>query len=428
MGDIPVRIDLIMTRENISIIAVFFIAITALSCAGKPITRYDTERADQRIIVVVPVDKNKEAAVTVEKAMDELYRSRFVLLPPIEKRCKNVCSSTLHRAGLAGADDAVIVSRQAEELVADLYALKGMNQYARIKVPYDENAEKSFKSALALKVRDLNINPKADRFDIADRLEARGELKMAYDVLKKKKEEEYSILLQDIDEKDAVDSRLRALEIRIRLKECYKKDANAKFALRLSREGLSDQYYTKFKKAIRQVSLIKELRKYTTKPARLKVQFSQAEADSSIWLEMRYNPKWFKAKMKKYPSYVKNKRVISFEPYMGIMSKLYELKERFAQLVPINQKDTILAFNTVFVLTKPCDDYLTITVSKGSSGEILYPYYIRLHLTGFKGETTLEPADKEIFNSKGMFALGPATLLSGEKTNYGILYDFLEIR
>src|SRR5207245_3836516 len=104
--------------------------------------------------------------------------------------------------------------------------------------------------------------------------------------------------------------------------------------------------------------------------------------------------------------------------------KLVELKEDFSRRLPVSYRRIIQDFDTSLTLTKPCDDSLELNVVRGRSGQVLLPYYVRVQLEGF-GETTLEPDDKQIFYSTGMFALGPSKTLSGDRTTFGVLYDFL---
>jgi len=415
------------------LIALCFLFTICLGCAAKKADlTYNTKQAHLRTFGVITVEQpDEKMAELVKQSIDDLYGSRVYVLFHHSIDFKKLPAVALHEAGLKSIDDIVTVKstilEQKSMIVLSVYNVEKYEKIKEFSIAREEATSDKIKAEFSKHLPDANVNPKSDRYNIALKLESISELEKAYEVLKLKRETEYSTLIQDMDEKDRIDRKITELERLVKQERCVKADKKAVFAIEYDKKGISEDYFRKFVGSASLAKLEGLLKKYTRKPVKVKLHFDQKGGVDSFWLEVRYWPKWYRVNTKRQPKFKSNTRVISFKPYFPLMRRMLKIKDIFAKQVPPYMKQKVKNLNTVLVLTKPCDETLVITVSKGSSGQMLHPYYVRVKTTGFS-ESTLEAADKKIFNETGMFALGPPKLISGERTVFGVLYDFLEIK
>ncbi len=409
-----------------------------ISCGGKSTqtsSQNNTEAAHLRTIGIFVMGQNDiKLTESVEQVLDRLYGSRTARLTPSNQITEELPVKTLYEAGLAVADDIIMIenpekSSPDKNIKVSIYNTYESKIVAQFSFPKENNFKTGLSSGLAANHPDPNKYKKADPRLIADQLEKKQAYEEAVNVLKKMRKEDGTMLLQEMDEQAALDSKIQSLERLVKKQKCIEADKLAKYGFKIVKKGISDEYTKKLVAAIREADLNRFAGKYTNKPVKFRIHYDANSETGSMWLEMRYWPKWYKRIIAKLriPKYISDKRVITFKPYFKLMEKIVLVKENFANKLPKDKKVKIMNMDTFLVLTKPCDETLEITAAKGTHGGMLHPYSIKVRVTGF-GEETLDAADKTIFNKNGMFALGTSKTMSGDRTMHGILYDFLEIK
>jgi hypothetical protein len=407
------------------------IAFTLLlvGCAGKqaPIN-YGTKRADLRKMGVVVIGENPQAFESAFTAtIQALYQCRVTVLEAIKESSSNLPISALTSAGLKQLDDLLVVFAQPSQSQLFLYNLNKVTQQFQYTFDGTQLDVAILAPQLAKQLPDPQAQPPGNPMNVARYLESHGALKEALLVMKNLRGEGKVVFLDSINTLDSYDRYSTALEKKIEYQECVAQFAQSSFNFQINAENFSEENLSRFKMAAQLVDFEKLIRHYTNKKSRLQVRYDDSIRHGWIIYELPYIARWFAAMNKATPRYQDETRVINFQPYFPVMNKLLTLRRTFTKQFPVDQQSMISEFDIVLRLTKPCNDFLELTVAEGEKGNLLYPYTIRVRTKDYQ-ETVIEAYSKAIFNKSGLFAVGPGKLLNGSPTTFSVLYEFLELQ
>ncbi|MFH1017468.1 MAG: hypothetical protein V1798_04705 [Pseudomonadota bacterium] len=208
---------------------------------------------------------------------------------------------------------------------------------------------------------------------------------------------------------------------------CLRDDARETYKLTVQNEGIAEPYIRTFERILTERNTNAFFAQYSTKPTDLRITYDPDADRGGIRLHLRFLPAWYRKMTASFPTRIGNVRVATFRPYFDVMKELLALREVFSKSLPAGISESVLRFQIVLALERPCGEFLEFAVVAGRQEQVLDPYFLSVKVKGYD-EATVEAADKSIFDDTGMFALGPAKLLSGDRTDFTVVYDFLEIQ
>jgi hypothetical protein len=272
--------------------------------------------------------------------------------------------------------------------------------------------------ALAKNWTDPGAHAGLDALKAADHLAERDACREAFSLYQKILPKLRPSSVFDAKRLDESSRKSEQCKASLALKEALEKDRVATFSISIRSNGVAPIFKEAFEGALKRSELPRLLEKLTSKPVVIDV------APGSLMLVMRYHPdRYLRATAHRDPL-VKAHRAIYFEYWVEAMSALVSLRDAAADKLPSYDGPLLRQFNTTLRLAKLPDDHLDVDFGE-LDGRILFADQLRVKL-GVRPEASVATIVPAILRDH-IFVLGPSQEVTGELTNYGLIYKFLEI-
>lgn len=409
----------------------------------KSAPKFSTKKAHSRVFAIyaIPAPSAAEAAdenspvAAVRRSLEALYDSRVEVLSGEATLQQDLPPRAVSEAALKQADDLLLllvpragVAGESANVGVRLISLADMREKLKLEIPTDgDGFETQFKAQMAQGLPDPDATPRAESIKIAQYLESRGNQREAlsvYEFLYQQKTG--NLYLHEIDARDQLERKIRDLREAVGSQDMLAQDQNAVYALNLEYENIGRNYQEMFKDVVTKQKLYDYFSRFSSKPVTLRLSFDATKQIAAIRLMMRFHKDWYWREATKEPAAIGGQRLLHFSPYFGAMFKLTALRNSFAQRLQAAQAELPGELVTALVLQKVSGDEVEVPVEAKPDGKLLYPYELRVHVHGYE-DTMIEAGNKRLFDRRGFFAVGPANLLSGQRTQWGLLYDFFGI-
>jgi hypothetical protein len=273
--------------------------------------------------------------------------------------------------------------------------------------------------AIAKNWTDPGAGPPLDRERVADRLARRGACDEAiklYDEMRTQKRKPLTVAeAQNLDQSHA---RLAKCKSELALRESMERDKRAVFGVTVSAKGLAPNIAAAFERAIQGRGIRAALEALTNKPVVLEA------SPEALVLNLRFHPERYAQTTRSKPKFVMNERAIFLEVYDSAMRALSSIKDAAADALPPYDAPFVRKLNTTLRLTKLPDDRLEIDFAD-LDGRLLLVDTLHVKV-GARPETIVRTPAKSLLHDH-IFLIGPPHEVTGELTDWGLVYQFFEI-
>lgn len=298
-------------------------------------------------------------------------------------------------------------------------------------IPFSPEKEKGLKNRLATLLEkgynNPNDLPKLNLLASAQRFYEQKDCSKALPLYRQYLDEHSVVYITEIQQRGEIQQRVDECAHKVAVMERVRDDQGKGFSLAFSPEGLSEKFAALYRKAILDTGLEGMLKKYTLKPAFLQVRYNAAGRNGTMLLRMRFHQTHYQRMVEKKPPQVEGHRILYLSPYYSLFQKLIALRDRVAAETNGQEKETLAGFDIFFRLEKLSGDFVEMPVEAASDGTVKPPSQVTSAIAGFQ-PSSIQTQDLALSKQTGYFYLGEPELISGQKTEYGILYAFFELK
>jgi hypothetical protein len=386
-------------------------------------------------VALLPVgtEEISDAINIAAETLQNLYECKVLILQREPTLKQELPLKSFVEASLKQADDVLLLEfspssdpQIPSQLEQRFFSLGNLEGEIRFSVPYDDSFKQNFKLQLAQTIPNLDAHPKSEPLKLAAYFEHQGQVRYALNLYEYVREQQKGALfLHEIDKLDELDRKIQQLRRIVESDDIQAQEAMAVYGLNLEYGNLSRRQQELFRNVVEEFKLSQYLMRFTDKLVNLSLSVENHQS-ALISLRFRFHPERYWGALKETPQFYQQQRVVYFTPYFPLMNRLQELRTQLltnaaAASIALPQQLTL-----ELVLTKVTGDELHIPIVANKDGKLLFPNELQVMIPGYQ-PTKISAGSKQLYEQKGYFVIGSAYLASGQRTQWGLLYDFFGI-
>jgi hypothetical protein len=367
----------------------------------------------------------------------------------------------LYQIGIKEIDDLFVADAEVTDstLEVNFSVINGANlkvvNIFKISIPkaeadkYESTFLNSFKKSTLAALPNPNIYPKSDPqhfanllFVFSKRREQDNEQSLscenAHDILQYYEKTEALYQLANTrgstkivglqEESHQITSRLQEASEKVKILKDCDEEAKTAFEIIVDYGKIPESSYAFVQSAMQKAGMEEILKKYTTKPVKMKFTIEKT-GDLILAVDLKFNrPQYLSWISKRIPMKFKNWQILSLDPYYALMQKLVVMKSSLPAETPLPLKTGFALMKMTLSLKTLLNGEVYFPVDgkyfpEKKAVQMAYPNSIFLVTPGFENRTVLTK-DKQLFQEKGWIALGNCKGIDGSLTEDGLVYRF----